>query len=90
MYVIKTNLLIEGNTYHCLSPLSDMCFPPQLTVRNPHVKGFHNLYFRLSEDCIASQSRYNLNFRGKQSFRYTRTFPHVPYFTSKHSLSSCT
>ena len=32
VYVIKTNLLIKGNTYHCLSPLSDMCFPPQLTV----------------------------------------------------------
>ena len=32
MYVIKTNLLIKGSTYHCLSPLSDMCFPHQLTV----------------------------------------------------------
>ena len=32
MYVIKTNLLIKGNTYHCLSPLSDMYFSPQLTV----------------------------------------------------------
>ena len=32
MHVIKTNLLIKGNAYHCLSPLSDMCFPPQLTV----------------------------------------------------------